>query len=275
MEKEVSDEEIRKAIWNGAIPIVFNISSNEITQYDSPDPYYILAPRGTYLPTLTETVQEHFKLATVAIVDDMWFTHKDIPIKWHLPVGVLFDLLGSPEELPWNLTVHFQGFPATLLRCPSPPVETVKSHFMNALKESNFIKYSDSKKINDLSAEKLNSLWDGLMTNDYDQFWEVEASLVPTEKEIKACAVRIVRDDKPVLQDPVNPWNEAETTTKYRTLGDVLSQLLPDTFKKDLPPSARAVIQGVSPPLNTPIFWLSEHCSHPDGFLYIVVKDNK
>ena len=31
-----------------------------------------------------------------------------LPLR-HYPIGVLFDLLGSSLELPWQLTVHFQG----------------------------------------------------------------------------------------------------------------------------------------------------------------------
>lgn len=35
----------------------------------------------------------------------------------HYPVGVLFDLLAG-QQLPWSITVHFQGFPTSqLMRC--------------------------------------------------------------------------------------------------------------------------------------------------------------
>jgi len=30
-------------------------------------------------------------------------------------------------------------------------------------------------------------------------------------------------------------------------------------------------IQGIEPPLETPVQWLSEHFSHPDNFLHISI----
>jgi len=38
----------------------------------------------------------------------------------HLPVGLLYDLLVSNNELPWQITVHFDKYPDTkLLKCPN------------------------------------------------------------------------------------------------------------------------------------------------------------
>ena len=33
----------------------------------------------------------------------------------------------------------------------------------------------------------------------------------------------------------------------------------------------RVVVQGIEPPLETELAWLSEHLSHPDNFLHICV----
>jgi len=47
MEKEGSsslspeDSEIRRAIWEGAIPIVFSIAQDEVTSLQPPFPYYV------------------------------------------------------------------------------------------------------------------------------------------------------------------------------------------------------------------------------------------
>lgn len=51
----------------------------------------------------------------------------------YLPIGVLFDLNATQYDLPWSITVHFQGYPAELIRCPNEAV--VKAHFVNLLKE--------------------------------------------------------------------------------------------------------------------------------------------
>ena len=36
----------------------------------------------------------------------------------------------------------------------------------------------------------------------------------------------------------------------------------------------RIVVQGIEPPLETPVQWLSEHLSHPDNFLHICMVEN-
>ncbi len=52
----------------------------------------------------------------------------------HYPIGVLFDLYASPADLPWSITVHFQGFPTDqILRCSSE--DTVRMYYTNVLKE--------------------------------------------------------------------------------------------------------------------------------------------
>lgn len=49
----------------------------------------------------------------------MWIEFNGQPIKWHFPIGVLFDIfMGNEPQLPWNLTVHFDKFPeADIFRC--------------------------------------------------------------------------------------------------------------------------------------------------------------
>jgi len=204
----------------------------------------------------------------------MWLDCANVPLKWHYPFGVLFDLLGSPTELPWLLTVHFQGFPtAKLLRCSSDV--TVKNHYMNVIKEANFLKHGDSYKINSLSRDEQNDLWEGLITRQLNIFWKVNANLFPAMDYLQSLAIRLVRKDRPYLQEPVSAL---DSQGQERTLGDVLHQMLPEAFAGADPlPGSKALpivtIQGVNPPLNTPILWLGEHFSHPDNFLYVIVKE--
>jgi autophagy-related protein 5 len=63
-----------------------------------------------------------------------WFDVNGEPLRWHLPVGVLFDLYANTEQLPWEVTIHFRHFPVNqLIRCVGD--ETVRSVFFNTLKE--------------------------------------------------------------------------------------------------------------------------------------------
>lgn len=53
--------------------------------------------------------------------NEMWLDYNGQPLKWHYPIGFLYDLYcGSDSQLPWTLTVHFTKFPESiLLRCPN------------------------------------------------------------------------------------------------------------------------------------------------------------
>lgn len=61
---------------------------------------------------------------------------------------------------------------------------------------------------------------------------------------------------------------------EQHTLGDLLHEFAPEVFANGIARMDnewRIVIQGIEPPLETPIHWISEHFSHPDNFLYIVI----
>lgn len=105
------DKEVTRQVWDGKIPIAFTLASDEVTSDDPPVTYYVLAPRSSYLTLVTDAVQRHF-LNSISeppdTEDEIWFDSEGIPLKWHWPIGVLFDLYGSSAKLPWSLTVHFQ-----------------------------------------------------------------------------------------------------------------------------------------------------------------------
>ena len=60
----------------------------------------------------------------------MWFEANGAPLRWHLPVGVLFDLAAAQDAkdvsactTPWNVTVHFDKYPdKEILKCDSRSV---------------------------------------------------------------------------------------------------------------------------------------------------------
>ena len=63
----------------------------------------------TYFPIVTEKIERHFvKDVDKAQIDEIWLEHEGQPLKWHYPVGLLYDLYAQDSQLPWNVTVHFQ-----------------------------------------------------------------------------------------------------------------------------------------------------------------------
>lgn len=127
------------------------------------------------------------------------------------------------------------------------------------------------------------------LSDEPTAFWRTNAKLMPAdETKWKHMPIRIVRPNQPPQTDPISP---TDASGKYllflflplhlsptffffiaqgvrTTLGAVLAQMLPQQF-----PAAKSsyLIQGITPPLDTPITWLCEHLAHPDNFLYITV----
>jgi len=267
-------EEVRKSIWQGAIPVVFTLTSNEVTALQPPEPYYLMAPRGSYLPVVAEPVRDYLLQAAPARIDEMWFEFKGQPIKWHYPIGVLFDLLTASQlELPWGLTVHFQSFPSDkLMRCSSQ--EVVKSHYMNVLKEATHLKLGDSNKVNNLPLSEQNDLWAGIVNLNFSQFWSINNKLQTEPLAMKYIPLRICIMGQPTIQEPVQ---DIEVEGHPRTLLSVLQELLPGLFPvasgegEVVTNNNLVLVQGIEPPLDTPISWLYQQFSHPDNFLYVVI----
>ncbi|KAF2072930.1 hypothetical protein CYY_005752 [Polysphondylium violaceum] len=216
------DEEIKKSIWDGKIPIIFTLSPNDLTSHIPPSPYSLMAPRNSYFPLITNVVKEHFKSSTLVLADEMWLEYNGVPIKWHIPIGVLYDSLvggnnktseDDPNQGYWNLVVHFQSYPDKILKCPNE--EYIKTHYKNVLKEANYIKQGDITKLNNLNINQTNELWDGLKYHDYDKFWSINKKFYPNStKEYKYIPIRIIYNCKPPVQEliPVFDENGEETT---------------------------------------------------------------
>ncbi|KJE93513.1 hypothetical protein CAOG_04292 [Capsaspora owczarzaki ATCC 30864] len=300
------DREIERQIWEGKVPIVFNLAQSEVTGDEPPEPYYLLAPRCSYLPLVTTKVKKHFQSTGTDTEDEMWFDYAGQALKWHYPIGVLFDFYGSPSQLPWSVTVHFQGFPEDeVLRCPDK--ETVETHMIATIKEADYLKNGSTKKLLAMLKKDQKQLWMGLKTFKFDQFWSVNKRLTQRDETdpFKNVPFRIYVPDQPVLQEPFPPFRQ--DGSEY-TLGDLLATVLPELFPAErvspflvafnaaaaearaaeggapedvpvAPPSSlgkqvelpQIVLHGISPAFETPLLWLGEHCCYPDNFLHICI----
>jgi len=260
------DKEVLREIWEGRLPVCFSLATEEVSTPIAPDPFYLMIPRMTYFPLVTEKVRRHF----VRCVEpekhdnDMWLEFEKQPLRWHLPVGLLCDLLVSNNELPWQITVHFDKYPDNkLLKCPNKDV--VESHLMSCLKEADALKHKNH--IMSLLQERdHNQLWLGLLHDKFDQFWSVNRKLMEHTGEdgFRHIPFRLYVPNitsKPYLQFLIKPVeNEKQTTLQDLVL------------KANLKIESKVVVHGVDIPLETPLQWMSEHLSYPDNFLHLCIR---
>ncbi|XP_008804849.1 autophagy protein 5 isoform X3 [Phoenix dactylifera] len=159
---ELCSEEAVKYVWEGAIPLQIHLHESEVTTLPPPPPILVLGSRIGYLPLLVPLIKPHFSSTLPPGTDSVWFDYKGLPLKWYIPIGVLFDLLCAEPERPWNLTVHFRGHPGDVLT-PCEGEDSVKWSYINSLKEAAYIINGNCKNIMNMSQADQFELWQSLV----------------------------------------------------------------------------------------------------------------
>lgn len=114
------DREVLREVWDGRIATCFNLFQDDLYTMAVPDPCFLMLPRLSYLPLVTEKVRQsknNFTLKTIFFStslsfykvkkhfhkfvhpdrqdSEMWFDFDGVPVKWHLPIGLLFDQVSA------------------------------------------------------------------------------------------------------------------------------------------------------------------------------------
>lgn len=265
-----SDREVLRIIWEGQIPVCFQADPNEI-EGGQPENFYLLVSRLTYLPLVTDKAKKHFSrfVSDEHKEGEVWFECNGTPLKWHYPIGVLYDLtMRGNDEVPWCLIIHFTKFPEEqIFHCPSRDI--VEAHFMSSLKEADCLKHR-SQVISAMQKKDHNQLWTGLVNDKFDQFWSINRRLMECNADqdgFKHIPVRCYREDGTFIQKLITPNTE---TGHRRTVRDLL-----DDFSTPVQRAVAIRTHGISVDNETPLQWLSEHLSYPDNFLHICMIWNE
>jgi len=273
----MTEAEIRTMAEQGRVPLCFAMADCDmiVTSAESgPKPVFIHALRSEYIPLLvlagaqdlsaingavsssvsassdakTGCILHKFALFAPtsgsvaagmdALFSDVWFDIAGIPIKWHFPVGVLYDyfmrangLSDQQNSSVMKITVHFQNFPkhiatddagtgfGSILRWPT--VDNTRSLFFYSLKEAHFIKHGDVNLINKFLPAQMIQLWNAVQLSDVRTFRELNETICPSLSpsfSIKNVPVR-------VLFDPAHPAAQFGIPAETATVGDVLTQM--------------------------------------------------
>ena len=236
--------------WRGALPCVFCLAADEVATLRPPRPYCICLPRQSLLPLAADVVRRHFEpFAPPMGSSNLWFEASGQPLRWQLPIGVLFDLLCGEEaavrhELPWRITVHFASFPANqVLRATVREAESV---LMNALKEACFLRCGSAMPAMQLDAASQTALLTALAnaTNPDAAYRSYRQVANQIEATVAAHREREMRDKaraasfRVPFRACVSPseWRQAPmpvvwpATARPTTLSEALAALLPGMF---------------------------------------------
>jgi len=258
-----NDREVLREIWEGKLPICFELNSEDVFGLKQPDKIYLMVPRLSYFPLVLDKVKKHFirYVSNDKNDQDLWLEYNGQPLKWHYPIGVLFDIhIGSDVNLPWNIIVHFEKFPNTIFKFNNK--ELVESYFLSCLKEADILKHKQQIVTNMLKKDH-NQLWLGLQNDKFDQFWAINRKLMEVSDEqnyFKHIPFRCYYNEG-YIQRLVKPVTD---DGNVKTLDDLLSELFPDK-------QVYVRTHGIVLPSDIPLQWMSEHLSYPDNFLHLIV----
>ncbi|PYH42645.1 autophagy protein 5 [Aspergillus saccharolyticus JOP 1030-1] len=200
MDAKASLSSIQKAVWDGKLPLHISLAPSESRTFDQTDPYLISYPRISYLPSLLPRLRNFFASSLIhpnSSPHEGWFSFEGVPLKWHYPIGLLYDLyagadpaskggadtdlLSSADEdpLPWRLTVHFSDWPNEELVRLDADGMVMHDAFINSVKEADFLRNGTAKGIMALSKEDSAGLWTAVREVDLGSFQRICNILLP------------------------------------------------------------------------------------------------
>ncbi|KAF9007969.1 autophagy-related protein [Cyathus striatus] len=293
----------RRLAWEGTVPLEIRVDSKELPANSDRglECYFMQAPRVSYLPLLMPEIRRFLMdvvfdetAAKGLKEDDWWFeTEEGALLKWHWPVGLIYDThtvaasvrnpISSLNSMttPLRLILHLASPPTEKLLL-SPSTESCKQAFMGQLKEADFIRWGNTKRITGLRKAEQDGLWEGIKDHNFDDFWRVASKVIPTTSptrpqsplplsstsmhsrppsadtatspdrddayNVRNVPVRMYLPDGPVIQEPVPPILEDGSP---HTLSHFLSAHLPLLFppRPPPPPPSRANPNPQAPPV--------------------------
>ncbi|TGZ85150.1 APG5-domain-containing protein [Ascodesmis nigricans] len=283
---------VRRAVWDGSIPCRIDLDPSECRSLEGIDPYFITIPRISYLPIIIPKVyrffEPHLKDTARAQQNSAWFEFENVPLKWHWPVGVLFDQTTGRDpshlrhsriadedddvKLPWSLSLRFQNFPTKhLMRLDLP--NACHDAWKNTVKEADHVRNGNPNTFMSLSRGDSASLWEAICTHDFEIFWGINEKLLnPPSGPIKFIPCRIyIPSSTRVIQAPCPPYITSSDRDP-QTLGLFLHNQLPQLFpSRRSPMIARPVVHGAIVPWTAPVLELAQAAVHADGFLHITI----
>ena len=152
--------------------------------------HQIACSRVSYLPSLLPRLRAFFASSLIdpnSHPHDGWFSFEGVPLKWHYPIGLLYDLYAeadpasskggkdghnwdsenlSDSTLPWRLTVHFNDWPDEELVRLDAEGAVMNDAFINSVKEADFLRNGTAKGIMSLSKEDSSGLWNAVQEGE-------------------------------------------------------------------------------------------------------------
>ncbi|KAH7391828.1 autophagy protein 5 [Pyrenochaeta sp. MPI-SDFR-AT-0127] len=300
---------LRQSVWNGSIPLEIRLHKGDCRTYDESDPYLIQFPRISYLGLVKNKLHTFFKSSLIypdVTPAETWLSYEGVPLKWHYPLGLLYDLYSGAEpayppdtsspfnkseptdeeltRLPWRLTVHFSSYPTEQLVQLDNDDDVLHDLFKNNVKEADYLRTGTGKTVMFLSKEDSTQLWDAVKEHDFSLYNPINQKLLnPQGVNLRHLPVRLYLPHaaSDSLKEVASPGSLRVvqslitpnlSSRQPQTIGTALNQILPTLFPGTRRPLlAQAVLHGAVLPLSATVEELIRATTYLDGWLHIAV----
>lgn len=180
---------LQAKIWNGSLPLEIRLAASDCRTYNDSEAYLVQYPRLSYLAFLLPRLHAFFVpwlIDPEVPAHEAWLSFEDVPLKWHSPAGLLYDLYSGAEPVnldrgqagedvgasqatveaasgvvpvPWRLTIHYTEFPDGQLIPLDVDEKVMRDTFTNAMKEADFVRNGTARTAMSLSKQDSDSLW--------------------------------------------------------------------------------------------------------------------
>lgn len=199
----------RRLVWEGTVPLEIRVDSKELPANSNRglECYFIQAPRVSYLPLLIPEIKRFLQdvvfddeAARLMKEEDWWFESEEghllkwcvsrndnslIFLDWtcrHWPIGLIYDNHTSlatsrsgastsarVQAVPLRLILHLASPPTDKLLL-SPSAEACKQAFMGQLKEADFLRWGNTKRMTGLRKAEQDGMWEGIKERSFIPF---------------------------------------------------------------------------------------------------------
>ncbi|KXS98189.1 hypothetical protein AC578_6416 [Pseudocercospora eumusae] len=298
---------LQSRVWNGSLPLEIRLAASDCRTQHKSEPYFVQYPRLSYLALLLQRLHANFLPDLVnpnVAFHEAWLSFEHVPLKWHLPSGLLYDLFAGAEPfasdvsskadvssgnaLPWQLTLHYSDAPEGQLIQLDPHLRAMQDTFINAVKEADYVRNGTARTVMSLSKNDSDNLWRAVQTHDRGMFNVVNNKLLnPPGMELRHIPIKIYlptsanQDATDTIEEEPRPGQLRVVQSlvplkhedkKPQTLGTALNHMLPTIFpSKRVAIYASAVLHGAVVPLSARIDDLGKAAAYPDGFLHVAL----
>lgn len=262
---------VKESLWAGSVNAQIVYGSHE---------YLVELHRNSYFPLHYAEIVHYLSILSLnpqLESTPVWLEHDNTPLKWNIPIGVLYDAFHSSTDSSsiWKLTLfassdetpypdqHIIPFPTPIMGEQVNYTQIVYQILINQLKQSCYVLRGSSRAILGMSEDDTKALWKAIQQHDYDMYQTTMKKTVLETEMARKIPIKLYRMGLCILsQVPVSPYKEDGAPN---TLNDILTD--------ESLHNSKILIQGIEADvfLSMEVFQVWSQFRHLDNFLYLLI----